>query len=134
MRVTKTVREYIAKEVQARLAPKYEADKAEAERQRRALENFKEACNKAAWEAYEKCFDELFPDIAGFAVDMRKESWKGYVYGNPASIRDMHLVESVHGWQSRKNAEAKGIIDDIVVTLELGGTKAELMEMLNNIK
>lgn len=134
MRVTKTVREYIAKEVLARLTPKYEADKAEAERQRKALDNFIAACNKAAWEAYDKCFDELFPDIADFAEDTRKDSWKGNVYGNPACIRDMCLYESVHGWQSRKNAQAKGIIDDIVVTLELGGTKAELMEMLNNIK
>lgn len=133
MRVTKTVREYITKEVQARLMPKYEADKAEAERQRKELDNFKEACNKAAWEAYEKCFEELFPNIADFAVDMRRDSWKGNVYGNPAGIRDMYLYEGVHGWQSRKNAEAKAIIDDIVVTLELGGTKAELIEMLNSI-
>ena len=133
MRVTKTVREYIAKEVQARLAPKYEADKAEAERQRRELDNFKEACNKAAWEAYNKCFDELFSDIADFAEDMRKDSWRSCIYGNPAGIRDMCAYEGVHGWQSRKNAEAKAIIDDIIITLELGGTKAELMEMLNNI-
>lgn len=133
MRVTKTVREYIAKEVNARLTPKYEADKAEAERQRRALENFKDACNKAAQAAYDSCFDELFPDIADFAEDIRKHSYKGCIYSNPANLRVMPEGKNVHDWQYRKNVEAKSIIDDIVVTLELGGTKAELMEMLNNI-
>ena len=48
MRVTKTIREYIEKEVKIRLDPKYEAERKEAERQTKAKNEFLEGCQAAA--------------------------------------------------------------------------------------
>lgn len=133
MRVTKTIREYIEKEVSTRIAPKYAAEEAEAKRQEEALEELREACSKAAKEAFNACFDKMYPAVADFAEDNRSDIMLSCYNGRVVTIRDKHYTSNVHNWQSRKRAEVKKLVDEIVVTLELGGTKAELMEMLDKI-
>lgn len=135
MRVTKTIREYIEKEVAIRIAPKYAAEKAEAKRQNKALKDFCDACFDEAMSAFNKYFDANFAEIADFAADEREERYPPLsMYTNRmASIKNRMELNGVHQWERRRNTEIKKLVDEIIVNLELGGTKAELMDMLNKI-
>lgn len=134
MRVTKTIREYIEKEVSARLAPKYETERVEAERQSKAKQSFLDGCQAAAEAAFDAYFAEHFAEIADFCEDKRgdKLHYNNLCY-RAVEITDRVYTTSIHNWESRRRAEAKAKVDEIIVELELGGTKAELMEMLNKI-
>lgn len=135
MRVTKTIREYIEKEVAIRIAPKYAAEEAEANRQRTALQDFFDTCFDDAMVAFNKSFDANFAKVADFAEDERTDKNAALtMYTNRmASIKNRMELNSVHQWERRRNAEIKKLVDEIIVSLELGGTKAELMDMLNKI-
>ena len=133
MRVTKTIREFIEREVSVRLAPKYESEKQEAKRQSDAMSEFYEGCAKAAEDAFNAYFEKHFPEIADFAEDEREKCHISFYASRVATIRNRHYVNNIHNWDSRKRSEAKKICDEIIVELELGGTKAELMEMLDKI-
>lgn len=133
MRVTKAIKEYIEKEVTARVHPKYAAEEAEAKRQVQEKSNFLEACMQAAEEAYNARFDELFPSIADFAEDDRNKVTLSFYNSHTVSIKDRCYVSSIHHWYDRERAECKKLVDKIIVNLELGGDKATLMEMLNKI-
>ena len=135
MRVTKTIREYIENEVAIRIAPKYAAEKAEAERQSEALQDFFDTCFDDAMAAFNKSFDTNFAKVADFAEDKRTEknaALSMYTI-RVASIKDLLNEDNVHQWEHRKHKEIKKLVDEIIVNLELGGTKAELMDMLNKI-
>ena len=135
MRVTKNVREYIEREVQSRLLPKYEAEKAEAKAQEAALSAFLEGASKAAEDAFYAYFNEHWSEIEDFC-----ESHIGNEYDRPhfyharvAAIKDKCYYNNIHNWNRRLHDEAKRIVSDIIVTLELGGTREELMRMLDEI-
>lgn len=135
MRVTKTIREYIEKEVRARIQPKYAAEEAEAKRRFAARDAFFDKCAKAAEEAFNAAFDANFHDVSDFMEDVREAVNPPVTFYNPrvAQIPDKMQRNSVYQWQSRMNAEINKIAEEIVVELELGGTKAELMAMLEKI-
>ena len=137
MRVTKTIREYIEKEVKVRVAPKFEAEKAEAKRQEALLSDFLEGASKAAETAWVSYFEEHFHEIAEFCEDTRRTQYgtntPTFYNSRAATIRDRHYSSSVHQYQDHIRTECKRLVDEIIVELELGGTKAELMEMLNKI-
>ena len=137
MRVTKSIREYIEKEIRARLEPKYAEEKAEAKRQADAREAVLSGAAKAAEAAYNAYIDEHFPSIAEFADDCRKGPYGGNMpsfYNNRSlQIRDMSYTTSVHNWSRRCSEECKVKSEEIIVTLELGGTKKDLDEMLRNL-
>lgn len=137
MRVTKTIREYIEKEVKARVEPKFEAEKLEARRQDAMLSDFLNDASKAAKAAWMSYFDEHFNEIAEFCEDNRQTEFgtniPTFYNGRSAAIKDIHLSSSVHRWPEHVREESKRLIDEIIVELELGGTKAELMAMLEKI-
>lgn len=137
MRVTKTIREYIEKEVVKRLYPKYQAEEAEAKRQSDAHDAFLEALSKAAAEAYTKYYDEHFSEIADFCEDSRTNIWgknlPNFYNSRAVTLRDYSCITSVHKWHTRMNDEAKNKVNDIILTLELGGTRAELESMLAKV-
>ena len=135
MRVTKNVREFIEREVEKRLLPKYEAEKAEAKAQEAMLSAFLTGASQAAEDAFYAYFDEHWPEIEGFC-----ESHVGDEYSRPrfynarvATIKDKCSYNSIHCWYRRLRDEANRIVSDIIVTLELGGTREELMRMLDEI-
>ena len=137
MRVTKVVREYIEKEVKARLSPAFAAEKAEADRQSKAREELLEgaaAAAKAAWTAY---VEEHYPPIADFVEDCRHTKYGINIptfYNNSSfQLRDRQLVTSVHQWYNHLSAACKEKSEEIIITLELGGTKKDLDEMLRNL-
>lgn len=134
MRVTKTIREFIEREVSTRLAPKYEAEKQEAQRQNDIEQRVWEDAMTAAQEAYDKVMAKAFADYDFLenlhhddrrCVELRKHC--------AFTIKDRQSYANVHCWQRRMTAEAKKTVDEIIVELELGGTKAELMEMLDKV-
>lgn len=131
MRVTKTVKEYIEREVRARVMPRYAAEKAEADRQISAKEVFCEGCAQAAKEAWDRYYEEHYTEIADFCD--KSDRRPTFYNSGSVSIRDSVYTSSVHRWQSRFNQECQKIVNEIVVELELGGTKKELMEMLSKI-
>ena len=135
MRVTKTIRDYIEKEVRARIQPKYAAEEAEAKRRFAARDAFFDKCTKAAEEAFNAAFEANFHDVSDFMEDVREadHSPVSFYSNRAAQIPDRTEPDSVYQWQNRMNAEIKKIAEEIVVELELGGTKAELMAMLEKI-
>ncbi len=138
MRVTKTIREYIEKEVRARIQPKYAAEEAEAKRRFAARDAFFDKCAKAAEEAFNAAFEANFHEVSDFMEDVRHRqagnSPISFYYNRAAQIFDQTQRNSVYQYQYRMNAEVNKITEEIVVELELGGTKAELMAMLEKVE
>lgn len=90
---------------------------------------------KAAEEAFNAAFEANFHDVSDFMEDVREAGNSPFdFYSNRAAqIPDRVQRNSVYQWQSRMNVEVNKITTEIVVELELGGTKAELMAMLEKI-
>jgi hypothetical protein len=130
MRVTKTVREYIEKKVAEKVYVKYEAEKLEARRQNKEIGDFVEELENAMNEYVEKHI-KMFVEEHPYAERSSRNSFVSFY--NPFNIIDRHVNSSVHNWQSRARAEIKEKVDDIIVTLELGGTKADLERMISEI-
>lgn len=135
MRVTKTVRNYIEREVLARIQPKYAAEEAEAKRRFIARDAFFDKCIKAAEEAFNTTFDANFHEVSDFMEDVRQNNSSpvSYYSSKTALIFDQMQCNSVYQWRHRMDEEARKITEEIVVKLELGGTLADLMAMLEEI-
>ena len=135
MRVTKTIREYIEKEVRARIQPKYAAEEAEVKRRFAARDAFFDKCAKAAEEAFNAAFEANFHEVSDFMDDVRQASCSpvSFYYNQAVQIPNQTQTNSVYQYQYRMSAEVNEITEEIVVELELGGTKAELMAMLEEI-
>lgn len=134
MRVTKTIKEYVEKEVQKRLMPKYEVEKAEADRQNKLEAEFINGCREAAQQAYLAYFHEHFPDVESFCekYGTDKDLWLR-PSGLGVRIPGYGTITGVHCWESRLHQEALEKTKEIIFQLELGGNKDLLMELLNNI-
>lgn len=131
MRITKVVKEYIEERITEKVLPKYELEKIEAERQ---------------LEIKNKFFEELTEELEAIATErMEKflaenpfmERSKGQkistVYYSSANIIDRYLLSSVHNWKTRAREEINNKTKNIIVTLELGGTKEDLERMISEI-
>lgn len=132
MRVTKNIKEYIERHVQEKVYAKYEAERLEAERQNKILDEFWEKMTETVErqaEAMVSDFLEKNSDIVERNSDRDIVSYCSYVL----HLKDKCYINSVHKWRERANQEVRKIVDDIIVTLELGGTKADLDKMLNEI-
>ena len=134
MRVTKKVENYIREQVKAKVMPKYEVEKAEAKRitnlqadlQRRAAEAAKQAAIAVLNEARDSA-DVL--EYNEHEAERMYLSNLSYV----VTLKDRHYNHSVHHWVDRMRDEVNKIVDDIIVTLELGGNKADLDRMLSEL-
>ena len=135
MRVTKTIREYIEKEVSIRIAPKYAAEEEEANFQTKVEQDVWEAAMDAAQKAYDEYMadafaqysflEDLHTDKECRCVELRKHT--------AFTIKDRQSYNSVQCWRRRKDNEARSIVNDIIVEMELGGDKATLMAMLDKV-
>lgn len=134
MRVSKTVREYIEKKVVERVAPKYEAEAQEAKRQRDIVESIREMARVAANEAYKKVIMEEGAKHDFIAIN--EDAFKYLSVSTHYNLLDIPgsgELSSVHRWQTRKSNEIDEVISNIIVELELGGTRADLERMLAEI-
>lgn len=127
MRVTKTVKEYITKEVSTRIYKKYKGEEARAKYEDEQKDKLYEACMKAAQAAMKQVIDENKFD---FIETNRINDCLNIRY-NVFTIKDWNGINSCHKWRSRFNAEVEEKVNEIIVELELGGDRAKLTEMLN---
>ena len=133
MRVTKKVENYIREQVKAKVMPKYEAEKAESKRIIDIRNDIESRASEAAKQAAMAVFAEAKEYGDTFELDensIRKSYLSCY---RPIGIKDFSYVDSVYQWESRYLTEINKIVDDIIVTLELGGNKADLDRMLSEL-
>lgn len=130
MRVTRTVREYIEKKVAEKVYVKYEAEKLEAERQYKEINNFVKELEDTMNEYVDKHI-KMFVEEHPYAERGARERLVSFY--NLINVADRHMDSSVHNWYNRARVEVKEKVDDIIVTLELGGTKADLERMISEI-
>lgn len=131
MRITKVVKEYIEERITEKVLPKYELEKIEAERQleikNKFFEELAEELEAIAAERVEKLLAEN-----PFLERSEKQNIST-VYYSAVNIIDRHLFLSVHNWKTRAREEINNKTKNIIVTLELGGTKEDLERMINEI-
>jgi hypothetical protein len=131
MRVTKTIKEYIEKRVKAIMPTTSEAEE-KWNKERQLVADFRESATKKLERYASELIAEFYEENgftpsntwALFPNDWIKVSEKGY-------------LPSKYEADTAKNKRTKEIneaIENIIVALELGGTKAELEEMLNNLR
>ena len=134
MRVTKTVKEYIEKCVREKVYGKYEEERAIAENESHIINAF--------WEALGDEIEAIAQErLAKFIekndfVEMAGKSYSSNItccYSNRVTIKNKFYETSAHNWRHRADREVNEKVTDIIVTLELGGTKADLDRMLNEI-
>lgn len=134
MRVTKAVREYIEKQVRAKIEQKYEAEKNESKRIKDIKEDIETRAAEAARQAAIAVFMEAknYEDILDFDEQFMQNI---YIGGSSRvlGLKDRVYQNSVHNWSRRMNNEVDEKVQDIIVTLELGGNKADLDRMLSEI-
>ena len=134
MRVTKAVREYIEKQVRAKVEQKYEAEKNESERIKDIKADIETRAAEAARQAAIAVFMEAknYEDILDF-----DEKFVQDIYMSGSSrvlgLKDRVYQHSIHNWSRRMHNEVEEKVQDIIVTLELGGNKADLDRMLSEI-
>lgn len=131
MRVSKAVREYIEERITEKVLPKYEVEKNEAERQLEVKNKFFEELAKEletiAAERMEKFLAE------NPFLERSKELKISTVYYSAVNIIDRYLLSSVHNWKTRAKEEINNKTKNIIVALELGGTKEDLERMISEI-
>ncbi len=134
MRVTKAVREYIEKQVRAKIEKKYEAEKNESKRIKDIKEDIETRAAEAARQAAIAVFMEAknYEDILDFDEKFMKDIYMGG-FRNILNLKDRVYQNSIHNWSYRMQNEVDEKVQDIIVTLELGGNKADLDRMLSEI-
>jgi hypothetical protein len=134
MRVTKKVENYIREQVKAKVMPKYEAEKAESERIKEIKSDIQERAAEAARQAALAILEEAkeYTDVLEYnEAEAARMYLNGLAY--VVALKDPMYISSVHKWSRRMEDEISKIVDDIIVTLELGGNKADLDRMLSEI-
>ena len=134
MRVTKAVREYIEKQVRAKIEKKYEAEKNESKR----IKDIKEDIEARAAEAARQAAIAVFMEAKNYEdiLDFDEKSVQNIYMGgsrNVIGLKDRVYQNSIHNWSYRMQSEVDEKVQDIIVTLELGGNKADLDRMLSEI-
>lgn len=124
MKVTKLIREYVEKNVKAVYEPKIEAVGVEYQER-------KEALNKQLDDVIEQANASAKKMIAdaGFEIRYNRNCFIrscGEVYIKKLEDENMAQKRALY-------AEMREKIDDILLNLELGATKAELDEMIKNL-
>ena len=133
MRVTKKVENYIREQVKAKVMPKYEAEKAETRRVLDIKSDIESRASKAAREAAMAVYAEAKEHGEIFELDEDSIQRSYLNCYHPITIKNWSYSNSVYKWESRYYEEVNKIVDDIVVTLELGGNKADLDRMLSEL-
>ena len=127
MKVSKTVREYIEKQVASKFP------KTEIELYQEQQEQIASKMNQEYYDRVEKAKAEIIASIA-----QEYEINEGDIairnnYGNVFSTFNTPTAMKANTAKSERHKVINEKIDDIIVTLELGGTKADLEKMLAEI-
>lgn len=134
MRVTKAVREYIEKQVRAKIEKKYEWEKNEAQRIRDIRDDIGARARKAAYDAAVAILREAeqYPDLFEYE-EMKFANFDIWRLCDGITLKDACYITSVHKYGGRMHNEIQETVQNIIVTLELGGNKADLDRMLSEL-
>lgn len=134
MRVTKAVRDYIEKQVRAKIEKKFEAEKNESKRIKGIKADIETRAAEAARQAAIAVFMEAknYEDILDFDEKFVQDIYMSGS-GRVLDLKDRVYQNSIHNWSRRMHDEVNEKVQDIIVTLELGGNKADLDRMLSEI-
>ena len=127
MRVSKTVREYIEKQVASKFP------KTENELQYEQNEQIASAMNKDYYEEIEKAKATIIANLREKYGVMDDTIVARMNYGNVFSAYSTKARDKADLDRQAREKVIRAKIDDIIVTLELGGTKADLEKMLAEI-
>lgn len=124
MRVTKNIKEYVTRKVNEIYEPKIKAATKEYYKEEERLENLLEEIKVKA----EKEAQELLKNT-GFHITYNRD---GEIF-SIASITNDELWNEARTEATKLREECRNKIDEIIITLELGGNKKDLEKMLNEI-
>ena len=129
MRVTKIIREYVEK----RVKEVYGKETAEEIEYNKAREDLKKELEKANKEIDEiiREYAKKIPNPYGLDIDITSSTVFGDWRWRSEKTEIQKKAEQAQNERLKKQSQA---LEDIFVTLELGGNKAQLEEMLNNLK
>ena len=127
MRVSKTVREYIEKQVASKFP------KTDIELFQEQQEQIASKMNKEYYDRVEKAKAEIIANLAKEYEIYEEEIVIRSNYGNVFSTFNTPTAMKANTAKSKRQKAIQEKIDDIIVTLELGGTKADLEKMLAEI-
>lgn len=133
MRVSKTVKEYIEKEVRNKIYEKYAFEKETKEKQKDFLEEVRNTARQEAFKAYIQTAREMTKDYVYIEINDNIEKEFYISDYNNIRISDSAYTNNIYNWESRANKEIKEKVEEIIVTLELGGNKEDLDRMLKEI-
>lgn len=132
MRVTKLIREYVEKRVQEAY-PKSEAELIWEEKRKRMDDTLTKA-NDIVVAYAKKVAEELNAEFG--LDDYRLEVYNRAVYHSyftTTYYADCAEYKACQKAEAKRIKKIKETIEEILITLELGGTKAELEEMLAKV-
>ena len=124
MRVTKLIREYVEKSVKAVYEPKIEAIGVEYQERKKAL-------NKQLDDLVEQADASAKKMIADAGFELRYN--RDYFVQSYGSVYIKKLEDENNAKRNALHAEMREKINDILLNLELGATRAELDEMIKNL-
>ena len=127
MRVTKTVKEYIAKQVASKFP------KTEIELYQEQQEQIASKMNQEYYDRVEKAKADIIVELAQEYKIHEEEIAIRNNYGNVFSTFNTPTAIKANTAKSERQKTINEKIDDIIVTLELGGTKADLERLLAEI-
>lgn len=127
MRVSKTVREYIEKQVASKFP------KTDIELFQEQQEQIASKMNQEYYDRVEKAKAEIITSIAKEYEIHEEEIVIRNNYGNVFSTFNTPTAMKANTAKSERQKAMREKIDDIIVSLELGGTKADLERMLAEI-
>ena len=127
MRVSKAVREYIEKQVASKFP------KTEIELYQEQQEQVASRMNQEYQDRVEKAKAEIVASIAKEYEINESDIAIRHNYGNVFSTFNTPTAIKANTAKSERQTAIRSKIEDIIVTLELGGTKADLEKMLAEI-
>ena len=127
MRVSKTVREYIEKQVASKFP------KTEIELYQEQQEQIASQMNKEYYDRVEKAKADIIAELAKDYKIHEEEIAIRNNYGNVFSTFNTPTAMKANTAKSERQKAINEKIADIVITLELGGTKADLERLLAEI-
>lgn len=130
MRVTKLIREYVVKKVREAY-PKSEAELIWEEKSRRANEALTRANDIV--EAYAKKIGEEINFEFGLTEGYRLKAFDGRNWFGTSWYGDCEEYQASRKAESARDKKIAETVEEILISLELGGTKADLDEMLAKI-
>lgn len=130
MRVTSIMKSYITEEVTKRITPKYEEKKQLLETRLALKEKFFDELQEGLNKGLNNTINMFLQENPIF-VDNRSNNWESKIHVSYSLIGVPK--DNVTEWQKDMKQEVEAKVKEIIVTLELGGTKKDLDELLKNI-